>query len=171
MNRLEMKHAIVKKTREVIIQAENRYGVELQATDIRFDLHGRSAGMACQRGRHLHVRFNMEAAEKDWDHLFNDTIPHEVAHLVGYRDPTFAWNHNKAWVKTCKELGGTGKRTHNMDLTPRSKMKYYQYKLPCGYEVKLSATRHKRCQNGSQKYHVTTAEGDVKYISSLYFVG
>ena len=70
---------------QCIALAEQKFGISMPTVDVRFDLRGRAAGMACMRGNQFFLRFNvghMKLGGKTWEHLLNETVPHEVAHSV-----------------------------------------------------------------------------------------
>jgi len=139
-------------TREVkakLDEADKKFFTTLSTnTAIRFDLRGNAAGQAGKKGNALTLRFNVEAIELDWNDMFNDTIPHEVAHLVTYQKPGLGKNHNRGWQRVAIALGSTGNRTHELKLTPGRTSVKYKYVLPSGKELMLGAIRHKRIQNG-----------------------
>lgn len=137
-----------------IQSAEEKYG-KLGTIDIRYDLKGRSAGQAGGRRNritgenHFYLRFNREAIEKHWDEQVNQTIPHEVAHLVAFAHPRLgAKNHNYVWQRIDRSLGGTGERCHNMELTPakRRTVTRYLYITERGTECPVGPKHHKHIQ-------------------------
>lgn len=62
-------------------------------------------------GKVLYIRFNVELLFNDkWFlEIVNNTIPHELAHAVGF-DKGLCKGHDKQWKMLCIELGGTGSR-------------------------------------------------------------
>jgi len=122
--------------------------------DIRFDIHGRSAGQAGYKSqfgeRHYYMRFNQEAIKLDWEQFSKETIPHEVAHIVCYMRPELGHKHNSGWRRVCIDLGGTGDRCHTMQLTPgrRRRTKKFMYTATCGTEIELSSVRHNKIRRG-----------------------
>lgn len=139
--------------------ASEKYG-KMPRVEIRYDIRGRTAGMAgCRYSRltgeaqDLYLRFNREAIAKNWDEMVKQTIPHEVAHLVGYVHKRLgAKNHNWQWQQIDRSLGGTGERCHKMELTPGRKTNRYIYKLPCGEEITVGPKHHSGLQNGKYGY-------------------
>lgn len=133
--------------------AREHFGDFAQVT-IRYDLRGRAAGMACCRRNRLTgeasdltLRFNVEALEKDWSHMVRETIPHEVAHIVGYALPHLgARNHNTAWRRISQTLGARGDRCHTMQLTAARHSVRYRYVLDNGQEVIAGPRHHKQIQ-------------------------
>jgi predicted SprT family Zn-dependent metalloprotease len=141
-------------------QASEKYGA-LPSVAISFDLTGRAAGMAGRKNGQYYIQFNKAAIQMDWDHLFNDTIPHEVAHIVQFfykhlADPQIlkgkrGWvnqAHGPKFKQICRELGGSGDRCHTIAL-PKAKVKTIRrhiYTDNLGREVKFTTVTHNRVQ-------------------------
>lgn len=142
-----------------IAAAEAKYG-KMPAIRIRFDLRGRSAGIAGADGINPntgeiirpYLRFNVEAIRNHWDEMVKQTIPHEVAHIVAYCFPRLgASHHNHAWRMIDRSLGGTGERCHRMQLTPAKtrNVTRYRYVLDSGLEISVGPKHHRALQMGA----------------------
>lgn len=156
------------QVKEVLARADEKFGTNLkEKVEILFNLRGMCAGQAVRYtdGR-LALRFNLEAMDKNWDHAYNNTIPHEVAHLVCFTKPRLGKNHDRGWQAVDMALGGIGERYHTLDLTPGRKVTKYKYKLASGREVLLGPVRHKRLQTGKTKYR-----NDGEKILAEHWVG
>ena len=113
------REAILTRCYEIFRRAEAQYGVNLGRVEILFNLRGRVAGMACCRRNRfsgapatdLKLRFNVDMIAGDgYDHILNDCVPHEIAHLVCYANPQLGANHDRGWKRVCVALGGNGER-------------------------------------------------------------
>jgi len=139
-----------------LLLADQKYGTSLYGNvAIRFDIGGhRTAGQAGFRHGNFFLRFHPKYIENHFDEMFNDVIPHEVAHIVGYAAPQVgARRHNPMWKKVCKALGGTGERCHSMDNTSfkkarKPKSKPFVYNDEHGRSHSVSAQLHKKMQVG-----------------------
>lgn len=40
--------------------------------------------------------------------IINDGIPHELAHLICFKNKIREWAHGETWENLCKAMGGTG---------------------------------------------------------------
>ncbi len=120
----------------------------IPVTDIRFDLRGRSAGQAgCDRGQWV-MRFNRDMmVNQSWDHLINDTVPHELAHIICMANQLDR-GHGYLWAMTCRELGGNGERCHTEAVT-YAKGNTYVYTTSTGKTYNVSQVKHRRIQGGS----------------------
>jgi predicted SprT family Zn-dependent metalloprotease len=143
------------KVAEVVEKARTMYGVDLSVVRIGFDLKGRVAGWA-QWKRHNGVltyscRFNADMLlRNDPDTLrdmVEDTVPHELAHIVCYLRPELGRNHDSGWQRVCIALGGTGGRTHDMEVV-YGKGTTYEYTTDRGHKVRLSDRHHAHIQAG-----------------------
>lgn len=137
------------RVQQLIAQVRDQFNVDLGTVEIRFDLKGRAAGMACIRGNKLSLRFNTQMMQNSsWDHIYNETVPHEVAHLVCFVKPTLGKNHDAGWKRVCQLLGGTGARCHNEPVV-YAKGKTYAYTTTTGRQVNVSEKMHTSIQNGA----------------------
>lgn len=162
------------KVQDVINLAQDIYDVDLGYVDIDMSLKGRIAGKAqwkynraLQISHSFMLRFNQEAFTKDWDMMFNDTIPHEVAHLVCAANPRIGDNHNEGWRRCCVRLGGSGETYHKLQLTPGRKTKRFIYTATCGTDIELSHVLHNKIQAKVHSRTVRATGGKVDYHCSF----
>src|SRR5574337_453766 len=98
---------ILDKCNEVVAKARELYGLDLSKVQIRMDLRGRAAGVAMRRGGIYTVRFNRDMMTREaFDHVLNNTVPHEFAHIVCFMNPSLGKNHDYGWARVCERLGG-----------------------------------------------------------------
>jgi SprT protein len=146
---------IQERIRKVMSDAEARYGVDLSGVQVRFDLRGRAAGMAGYKGllfskhRDYFLRFNRDMIHNDgFKHVLEDTVPHEIAHIVCYMRPELGSKHDSGWKRVCRSLGGNGERCHTEQVV-YAKGNTYQYKTTHGRLVSVSETIHRNIQMGA----------------------
>lgn len=133
---------------ELTQRANQLYNITLPNITVRFDLRGRAAGQAYRRGMDYGVRFNRDMMmNQGWDHVFNDTVPHELAHIVGFFTQLDR-GHGSFWRRVCQDLGGTGNRCHSQ-LVTYAKGDTFFYVTTNGHNVAVSATIHRRIQQGT----------------------
>lgn len=110
------------------------------------------------------MRFNTDMMQNSsWDHLINDTVPHELAHIVCFFKPELGRNHNPGWRQVCRQLGGSGQRCHKEEVTYAKGTTYY-YTTSTNHTVTLSLQRHRRIQKGTS-YHFKNGRGRVDRTS------
>lgn len=156
MNRnfAEQSAKVLKRTQELLKLAGERYGVDTSMVNIRFDLRGRAAGQAGYRismftKPDYYIRFNVQMiANGSFDHVYNETIPHEIAHIICYMKPALGRKHDTGWKRVCIALGGTGDRCHNEEVV-YAKGETYTYNTTTGHKVNVSQIMHKKIQRGS----------------------
>jgi len=137
---------------------------------IRFDLKGRAAGMACRRANAYHMRFNAEMMTRDaFDHVLNNTVPHEIAHIVCMMNPRLGRNHDAGWTRVCRLLGGNGERCHSEDVV-YGKGNTYEYVTDRGHRVRVSGAIHQKIQRGVV-YAWKQGKGKVGMESAYNLVG
>lgn len=130
-------------------QAGKKYGLDLSHVHIRFDLKGAAAGMAGYKGKTFYLRFNTTMIQHEGlDHILNETVPHEVAHIVCFVNPRLGSNHDNGWKRVCIDLGGSGKRCHSEQVI-YAKGKTYEYTCTQGTTISMSEQRHRKIQQGA----------------------
>lgn len=142
----EKKRLITKKVNEVVRLARSLYG-DLPKVNLSVFKNAKHHALATVCGELLLIQFSEESIEKYFDDLINDTIAHEVAHLVAiyfYKNKS----HNKQWKEICKTLGGNGRAVSNHILTPERLHRYHKYKLDSNEIIWLSSMKHRQVQNG-----------------------
>ena len=158
------------KVAELITKYEAGHpGQKVPQIDIRFDLRGRVAGQAGRRGWNYFMRFNTDMMQNEgWDHLINDTVPHELAHIICFANGS-DYKHGWAWRRTCQWLGGSGERCHKETVT-YAKGNTYVYTTSTGHTVHLSAVRHRKVQGGTV-YRFRDGKGTINFASAYSLLG
>jgi SprT protein len=148
MNQIELKAAIIAKVKEVhelarrIFPEYNRF-VALPV--IQFYDKGRTAGVAYGSSR---VAFNLHVFAQDPERFLNDTVPHEIAHIV-CAATGLGRGHDAGWKRVCAMLGGSAERCFSgegLDIKLARQRKRYEYRGSCGTVVMLSDVMHKSIQ-------------------------
>jgi SprT protein len=163
---------IVDNCKAVFTKAKELYPhLNFDAVGIRFDLRGRCAGMAHRRGGHYFMRFNADMLTREaFDHVLQDTVPHEIAHIVCFMDPRLGRNHDYGWASVCRRLGGTGARTHNEEVV-YGKGLTYEYTTTRGHQVRVSQQIHSRIQQRGATYTYKGAKGKIDKNCAHQVVG
>jgi SprT protein len=113
-----------------------------------FDLKGRTAGQAILNRNK--IRLNVELLHTHVDRMLNQTLPHEFAHIVAYKEHGDN-GHGYYWKWTMIRLGLVPDRTHDMPVTAARHTKKYTYYCKCGPQ-QIGSTRHKRVLQGKSRY-------------------
>jgi SprT protein len=150
---------------ECIKLAEAKFNVTMPNVTVRFDLRGRAAGQAGMRYNNFYLRFNVDHIRlggQTFEHLLNDTVPHEVAHTVCQAFPMFGRNHDNGWKRVCVAIGGNGRRCYSEDDAPEAiaAMRPYVYITTNGSEVRVTKVVHSKIQKGAS-YSFKGGKGQV----------
>jgi SprT protein len=161
------------KVQECIAKAEVKFGIKMPNVDVRFDLTGRAAGMACYRYGTFYLRFNvkhMQLGGQTWEHLLNDTVPHEVAHTVCQAFPQFGRNHDAGWKRMCLALGGNGRRCYSEEDAPEAVAanRPYVYITTTGHEIRVTKVMHTKIQKGAS--YVARGKGNLNRSCSYNYM-
>lgn len=157
----EMKEKVNAKLRECIAIANKRYNIDLKFPTVVYMKRGTTAGTANYRTWTIDI--NPVLLVENFDDMLNDTVPHELAHLI--TDTVYpeahesgpmvrtrrGWKrgkrsvHGAEWQSVMRVLGVNPSRTHNYDTTnARTREKTsYDYKCNCcGAILKMGPKRH-----------------------------
>ncbi len=173
-------NAVIERTKEILEKAGKIFNLHFNIEDveIKFDLRGKAAGQAEYYTRRfgfvedIIIRYNVEAIEKDFEHIINQTVPHEIAHLIAYNERSYSGSkiyHGRKWKQAVVALGGSADRCHNISLTSARKTRQWIYVLPNGEEITLKTNRHNKILRGAI-YSLRTKFGNRVRISSENFV-
>lgn len=145
-------------------QALNFYRLKQPLPEIDLSLKGRAAGQArwrWKKGRftrpvmdQLCIRLNLDAYRLDMQEMLEETIPHEVAHLItqilhGYKKIA---PHGAEWRAVMSDCFGItqARRTHDLTLPRARKVsRRFLYRCQCDREHLLTSIRHNRIRRGT----------------------
>jgi len=137
---------------EVATETFEGFNMALSDVPVVLTDAGRSAGCLKSQTRFGEIAFNLEFNTKvmdmDWNEM-EDTIPHEIAHLVDRVIHGFSDNHGRKWQRIAKKLGCTAKRTHSVKVAASRRQRRYNYVATCGTEIELTTAMHNKVQRGS----------------------
>ena len=171
---------IVAKCKEVFARAQELYGVDLSKVTISFNLKGRRAGVAswkincltCETSAHT-LRFNHDMVTRNDPKVLRDmvenTVPHEIAHLVCAVRPELGKNHDYGWARVCRALGGSGGRTHSNEVV-YGKGRTFEYTTDRGHQVRIGERHHAAVQAG-RTLRFKAGKGNVTAVCKFSIVG
>ena len=124
--------------------------------EIRFDLRGQAAGqMQWCSGSRPQLRFNLDLAKLHERDFLENTVTHEVAHLITTACHGRTRPHGAEWSTIMNFLGVSDpKRCHEypLDETKVRRQRRWTYHCDCATH-EISTTRHKRLLSGETLYH------------------
>lgn len=139
----------IAKTHEVMQKANEMFGINIQ---LKVDVNIRGVRIAGQAERKMgvyRVRLNPLFCQQHPEDILNNTIPHEIAHIV-----CFALKcddgHGKNWKSIAKKLGCNGERTHSMNIIDPKKV--YYYAVFATGKVDIGVVRYNQVMIGKKTY-------------------
>jgi len=123
MNTLKLQEQarVVVKVFTRVINA--RFGTNMPVPSVTFGVRGTTAGLAYYREHRVDV--NMQLYVENPVYFFNQTLPHEVAHLASYFiNGLSGTGHGKEWKVIMGLIGREPKRCHNLDVTNVKRKQY-----------------------------------------------
>jgi len=154
---LVQKSKIYERVNHFVALGNEKFESDLDIPHVRFDKRGTTAGTA--HYEMLELNFNARLLVDNWDEFMDQTIPHEVAHLLkshmyGRGRGSFLASHGTAWKKVMRALGVEPDRCHAMDVSkvqmPKAKHIYTCDK--CQKELVISSVRHNKMVRGTKNY-------------------
>lgn len=155
----DKKNKVDTAIQDCLYMAEELFGKGVVAPEVRYDLVGRSAGQALwdKFGKSPHViRVNPILLNENEEYIINQTVPHEMAHVVvnqfylarGIR----VKGHGNEWKRVMSHFGLEANRCHQLDTTTVRAIKggsEYHFNCGCvGKVYKLSKHKYTRYING-----------------------
>jgi SprT protein len=134
-----------------LIEACNAKFQGFSFNDVKFSMNGRltsTAGRAfLEEGR---LEFSKVLYAQNEEQFLNDTVPHELAHIVAYR--VFGdRGHGVHWKQVMNFLGFEATRCHSYAVQRRSSAKQYSYGCACeGKTHEVSAQRQAWINKGKR---------------------
>jgi SprT protein len=133
------------KVRESLCIAERHFSKSFALDDVLFDLGGKSAGQLVysNMSASYKIRINRGLLHKDPNHVINQTIPHEVAHLVAFQVyGTKISPHGREWQSVMVDVFGLRPdRCHSIDTSSVSPRPFV-YTCSCPKLFRLSKRMH-----------------------------
>lgn len=168
---MQQQQQIINKCKQLFVRAHQLYALDMTKVGIRFDLKGKAAGMACyRRGGVYYMRFNRDMLTREaFEHVINDTVPHEIAHIVCFMKPELGNNHDRGWARVCRELGGSGDRCHDEDIV-YGKGYTYEYVSTNGNTIRVGDKYHREIQAG-QTLRFRRGKGNLTKQCTYTIVG
>jgi predicted SprT family Zn-dependent metalloprotease len=143
---------IVDRCMELTQKASKLYNMDIPNIRVSFNLTGATAGYAHRKFGAYSVRFNFEMISREdpaaFNDMLNDTVPHELAHIVCFINSALGKNHDYGWRRVCIALGGTGKTTHDLEVNYAGET--FTYISTTGVQQDVSKVLHARIQGGKE---------------------
>jgi SprT protein len=181
---VEQKQTVINRVNHFVEFANDHFNVKMELPFVRFEKRGTTAGTANRVS--WEVNFNAGLMVDNFDLFMNDTIPHEVAHLVtdyvyGAQVKGFVRtrsgirkarreSHGKHWKSVMATFGVDPTRCHDMDVSKVAQHtgKHLYCCSACGTEMVLTQTRHNKQQRGRANYsHTGCNRAKLNYVRAV----
>lgn len=160
----DMPADLLNKVEACYQQAERYFSRGFIRPQVNFALRGKAAGTAHLQ-RNL-LRFNAQLYQENREHFLQQTVPHEVAHMVAHQvygsgiEP-----HGPQWQSVMTVVFGLpAQRCHSYELPPVWKT-LYAYACACR-EHGLSGQRHARVMRGNA-YLCRHCNSELRFTGSV----
>ena len=168
----ELRIKVINKIQWCIDTLADHYGTRLDFPAVTFKTKGTTAGWA--NYSEWKVDFNPLFLEAYQDEFINQTVPHEIAHLMDYvlHPENFYGRrkrsvHGPTWKSIMVVLGAEPRRCHSYDssiIAKRRSKKTFPYQCEkCHMNFELAIRRHNKSQKGAIYRHKNCG-GTLVYI-------
>lgn len=147
------KDKVLELVDEWVHKAEFLFGFDQDINDIQFGKGMTStAGIAIYEGPFKYgLKFSIDFMEHDPELIINDTIPHEVCHVVSFwlknkRRKGGDRGHGEGWKFVCRKMGYNPERVKER-TTKSPPRTYFRYKDTNGDTVDVNFNQHYQMQN------------------------
>lgn len=148
-----------------IVRAKFRL-TEFQNPSVHFDVSGTKGGFAKYQDWSIH--FNLDLAKNNMEQYLNQTVPHEVAHLVDFKKYG-GWGHKRTWKAIMIHVFGLKPdRCHSMDVSEVKTRKYDTYIYTCNcpsLEHKIKTNLHKKMSVLGKNYRCGRCMNRISFKS------
>lgn len=130
--------------------------LRLPEPEVRFDLRGQGAGQARiqprgSRRRPDIIRLNPALLAGHPREMLEETVPHEIAHLVvARRHGRRVAPHGPEWRAVMADFGVPARACHTLPAEPSRRLRRYRYRCACPEGVELTSIRHNRARRGTR---------------------
>lgn len=154
---IALHQAVMNCLRERLRQAEAYFETAFPEPTLNYQQRGATAGTAWLDK--WEIRLNPVLLLANQDDFINEVIPHELAHLLVYRQFGRVAPHGREWRwMMAHVLQAEPRRTHGFDLT-NVRANTYSYVCKC-QRHELTIRRHNRILRGESSYRCRQC-GDV----------
>ena len=165
-----LKEKTIQRVDHFVALAEEIYGITVGRPVINFEVRGGDAGRASPDL--FEVDFNAVLLVANEQAFMDDTIPHEVAHLICYK--LHGWikrgrgisHHGVEWKKIMRDFGCVPSTCHNLDVSKvKRKMREFLYSCPdCEKTFPISIIRHNKMARGKTYSH---CQESIQFIKEI----
>ena len=133
--------------------AEKHWDRKFNRPDVKYDLKGHTGGWAIG-GHTIRLNYDILTDDRYYQDMVNQTVPHELAHIVVHQMWPKASAHGEHWQHVMSVFGKPADRCHQYETKAVKKHKKFSYTCTCpGRTYELGSARHNRAQTGQRRYY------------------
>jgi SprT protein len=152
--------AIVEKYMAI---ADRHFGKKFNRPLVTYNLKGTTAGWA-MGGKEIRINYDLLNDPRYYDDMVQQTVPHEVAHIVVHQMFSQASPHGAHWQLVMAVFGKPATRCHQYETKPVRKHKKFHYTCMCSGRIhQFGSARHHRAQGGQRSYRCTICNGRLSW--------
>jgi len=152
--------AVREKIELCYLHAEKQLNRSFIRPEVMFNQTGKSAGSA--RLQLNQLRFNPILLQENKTHFIQNTVPHEIAHLLVYQLYGRTKPHGKEWQNIMIGIFQIpAKTTHSYDINS-VKGKTFTYQCYCSQHL-LTIRRHNKIQRDHAQYLCRSCRQQLMY--------
>lgn len=150
----ELVKLIIQKATEVRARECERYNISVFEIELDTTLRGGTAGQAVISKESYKLRVNLELARRNLHDFLEQTVPHELAHILDYAIHGSISHHGYNWKMIMINMGLEPKRCHNYDTTgvKRRMPRPHKWMCECGSEFDVTERMHKTLLKGNHRH-------------------
>lgn len=144
---------ILSETKKYIDIANKTLSIKLPYPEVEFSLRGTTAGLAYSFQNKLN--FNLSIAKENKKEFLDQTVPHEVAHIVADNFFKRRCHHDASWRGIMLNVYGKApERCHSYEVEhlKARKTKKFLYHCSCPSNVKVGLKVHSNISSGKKNY-------------------
>lgn len=143
--------------------ATTHFATTFERPHLTYDLKGGVAGYANGSKNTIQLNGHFLLDESTRDDMLNDTLPHEIAHIVQRQLWPSSQSHGYEWRSVMRAFGLVPTRCHNYgNVKPARKRKRYRvFCSNCDYRMTFSDVVRNRLHAGSRNYHCTRCKTPI----------
>lgn len=159
---IALQQAVMRRLRQDLAQANHILNTNYPEPKVSYQQRGTTAGSAYSSL--WEIRLNAMLLAENGQAFIDEVVPHELAHLLVYRQFGRVAPHGKEWRYMMEHvLNVSARRTHHFD-TASVQGKTFPYRCKCQQHL-LTTRRHNRIKKGETEYRCKQCREILELVS------
>lgn len=159
---IALQQAVMRCLRHKLQLANQHLGTQYPEPEVNYHQRGTSAGSACLQS--FEIRLNPVLLLENQHAFIDEVVPHELAHLLVYRQFGRVAPHGKEWRWMMEQvLHVPASRTHQFEVTS-VRSKTFNYQCQCQQHA-LTILRHNKVQRGESEYRCRQCGEKLQFVA------